>query len=178
MAELASGSCADKYNPAHLGFHMPAEWHRHERCWMAWPCRAEVWGERIEATRRNYAAVAKAIRQFEPVTMLVPPAAMAEARKLLEPEIEVLEMPADDSWTPDSAPCFVISGAGELAGVVGHANEVGADRAHGVEGRRVGAAGRRAVAEDDGAGGRRVDICHLRHRCASGGAWASRTTGR
>ena len=32
--------------PAASGFHMPAEWAPHERCWMAWPARADLWNGR------------------------------------------------------------------------------------------------------------------------------------
>ena len=56
--------------PAAEGFHMPAEWQPHDRCWMAWPCREEIWDGRIEDTRRAYAEVAQAIAAFEPVTMI------------------------------------------------------------------------------------------------------------
>ncbi len=104
-------------SPADLGFHMPAEWQRHERCWMAWPCRAEVWGDRLEKTRRGYAAVAAAIALFEPVTMLARPQDAAEASALLGPGIDVVEMPLDDSWTRDTGPCFVIDADGNLAAV-------------------------------------------------------------
>jgi agmatine deiminase len=56
--------------PADDGFFMPAEWTPHERCWMEWPCRAELWGDRLEAARDAYAEVATAIARFEPVTMI------------------------------------------------------------------------------------------------------------
>ena len=104
-------------SPADLGFYMPAEWQRHERCWMAWPCRAEVWGDRLEGTKRGYAAVAKAISAFEPVTMLVRPEDAKQARSMLAENIDILEMPIDDSWTRDSGPSFVIDGKGGLAGI-------------------------------------------------------------
>ena len=119
MAEAAptAPSPWPRYSPADLGFRMPAEWHPHARCWMAWPCRTEVWGERLPATRRGYAAVAQAISQFEPVTMLVRPEDATEARQLLDPAIELLEMSIDDSWTRDSGPCYVIDDRGALAGI-------------------------------------------------------------
>ena len=60
-------------------YRMPAEWTEHERCWMAWPSREDFWDD-IDRTRRGYAAVAHAIRWFEPVTMLVPNAMMATAK--------------------------------------------------------------------------------------------------
>ena len=99
-------------SPADLGFYMPAEWQRHERCWMAWPCRAEVWGDRLEGTKRGYAAVAKAISAFEPVTMLVRPEDAKQARSMLAENIDILEMPIDDSWTRDSGPSFDVPDAG------------------------------------------------------------------
>ena len=49
---------------------MPAEWEQHDRCWMAWPCRIDFWGENLGATQLAYARVANAIAEFEPVTML------------------------------------------------------------------------------------------------------------
>ena len=59
---------------------MPPEWAPHERCWMAWPCRAELWGDRMEAARQAYAEVAEAIAQFEPVTMIARPELTARSR--------------------------------------------------------------------------------------------------
>ncbi|MCK4866448.1 MAG: agmatine deiminase family protein, partial [Alphaproteobacteria bacterium] len=41
--------------PAAEGFSMPAEWQPHERCWMAWPCRQELWGDRLDDARDAYA---------------------------------------------------------------------------------------------------------------------------
>ena len=48
-------------HPADDGFYMPGEWAPHARCWMEWPCRAELWGERLEAAQAAYAEVADAI---------------------------------------------------------------------------------------------------------------------
>ncbi|MCP4375585.1 MAG: agmatine deiminase family protein, partial [bacterium] len=45
---------------------MPAEWALHERSWMMWPCRTEVWPD-MTATRKDYVSVAHAIREFEPL---------------------------------------------------------------------------------------------------------------
>ena len=98
-----------------MSYRMPPEWAPHERCWMAWPCRPGMWSD-DDATARNYADVAHAIRRFEPVSMLVPPAQMARARDFLGSDIELIEMPIDDSWMRDTGPTFVINEAGELAG--------------------------------------------------------------
>lgn len=97
-------------------YYMPAEWEEHERCWMAWPCREGVWAN-ARATQKNYAGVAHAIADFEPVTVVAPPRRLEEARNLLGGDIEILEVPIDDSWTRDSGPNFVANDGGELAGV-------------------------------------------------------------
>ena len=65
--------------PRELGFVMPPEGARHERCWMAWPCREELWGARMAEARQAYAEVAQTIAQFEPVTMIARPELTAEA---------------------------------------------------------------------------------------------------
>ena len=90
-----------RQTPRAAGFTMPAEWAPHARTWMMWPCRAEVW-EDMNATRRNYADVAHAIREFEPVTMLVNPQDEAGARALLGSDIDLLPHPIDDSWARDA----------------------------------------------------------------------------
>jgi agmatine deiminase len=75
-----------------------------------------MWGNN-DATAQNYADVAHAIRHFEPVTMLVPPAEVGRASGFLGGDIEIFEIPIDDSWARDSGPNFVVNEAGELAGV-------------------------------------------------------------
>ena len=104
---------------------MPAEWEPHERCWMAWPTFVELWGEKLVAAQAGYAGVAKAIARFEPVTMLVPPHALATARKSCGPSVDVLEIDLDDSWTRDSGPNFVKKANGGLAASIFHFNAWG-----------------------------------------------------
>jgi len=102
--------------PKQDGFRMPAEWALHERSWMMWPSRVEVWPD-IAATRRDYTAVAHAIREFEPLTMAVNPADEAEARSMLGSDIDIAVTPLDDSWARDAGPCFLVDGQGNRAGV-------------------------------------------------------------
>ncbi|MFQ5955578.1 MAG: agmatine/peptidylarginine deiminase, partial [Kiloniellales bacterium] len=103
--------------PADDGFRMPAEWEPHERCWMAWPCREQSWGGELEAAREAYAAVAKAIAAFEPVTMIANPPEVAAASLSCGAGVEVLSLPHDDSWTRDTGPSFVTGAGGRVAGV-------------------------------------------------------------
>jgi agmatine deiminase len=75
-----------------------------------------MWAQ-SDKTRRHYADVAHAIRRFEPVSMLVPPTLMAQAKDYLGSDIDLLEIPIDDSWTRDSGPNFVINPVGDVRGV-------------------------------------------------------------
>jgi agmatine deiminase len=97
---------------------MPAEWAPHERTLMAWPTRLDLWGDQLEAARRDHAAVANAIAAFEPLTMVCATAAeAAQARAALTAAADVVELPIDDSWLRDSGPIFVVDGDGRRAGV-------------------------------------------------------------
>lgn len=92
---------------------MPAEWAPHERTLMAWPCRDDMWGALLGRAKDQYAAVANAIVRFEPVTMVVPTQAHEqEARSALDPAIELLRLPADDSWLRDNGPAYVLTDDG------------------------------------------------------------------
>lgn len=102
--------------PARTGFRMPAEWYPHERCWMAWPCRRELWGSGLVEARQAYGAVARAIAAFEPVTMVTPPGLVEEAKAICGTAIGILPVPLDDSWIRDTGPTFVIDGRGGIAG--------------------------------------------------------------
>ncbi len=103
--------------PREQGFVMPPEWASHERCWMAWPCRTEHWGERLAAARQAYADVAKAIVAFEPVTMIARPELTAEASLQCGQGVSVLPLEHDDAWIRDTAPTFVRNAEGLLAGI-------------------------------------------------------------
>ena len=104
-------------SPADLGFHMPAEWAPHSRCWMAWPCREALWGEGLEAARDATADVAKAIAGFEPVTMVANPESLAEVSLRFSAGVSCLPMALDDSWLRDTGPSFLVDGRGGLSGI-------------------------------------------------------------
>jgi agmatine deiminase len=96
-------------------YFMPAEWAPHSCCWMAWPCRPGMWSDPL-AVAREYADVANAIARFEPVRMLAPSTKMSAAQAMLGQNIELIEMPIDDSWARDSGPNFLLGQDGSLAG--------------------------------------------------------------
>ena len=106
------------------GYRMPAECAEHERCWMMWPYRDDfVWPD-ISRTQEAYARVAKTIRCFEPVTMLVRDEDLETARSICGENIDFLVMPLDDSWARDAGPNFVKNGD-KLAASVFHFNAWG-----------------------------------------------------
>jgi agmatine deiminase len=104
--------------PKQAGFSMPAEWHPHERCWMAWPCHLETWSRiGLEKAQIAYARVAQAIAQFEPVTLLVNPGDEESAKKYCNNNINLITLPINDSWTRDTGPTFLLDQNQKLAGV-------------------------------------------------------------
>ncbi len=104
--------------PKQAGFFMPAEWHPHERCWMAWPCHPSTWSKiGLERARIAYARVAQAIAQFEPVTLLVNPGDEESAKQYCGKNIELITLPINDSWTRDTGPTFLLNQEQQLAGV-------------------------------------------------------------
>lgn len=102
--------------PKQDGFRMPAEWVPHLRSWMMWPSREIVWDD-MQATCENYVDVAHAIREFEPLSMLVRAEDEAKARSMLGSDIDILVSPIDDSWARDAGPCFLTNDKGGRAGV-------------------------------------------------------------
>jgi agmatine deiminase len=94
----------------------PAEWEPHERTIMGWPCRRDLWGSTLGQARADYATVANAIAQFEPVTMIANPGDDAgAARTACGAGVDVLELGLDDSWLRDCGPIYVTDGEGRVA---------------------------------------------------------------
>ena len=107
-----------------MGWRMPAETDPHERTWMAFPREGETLGNTEAEREEGYAAwadTARAIAEFEPVTILVDPSELSRARRMLgangEHGIELVEAPVDEFWLRDSGPTFVVDD--ERPGVLG-----------------------------------------------------------
>ena len=99
---------------------MPAETHPQERIWMAFPCTGYTLGDTEEEqheARSTWAAVAHAIAEFEPVTMVVHPGERAIADRYLSASIDVIEAPLNDAWMRDMGPTFVHAADGSVAAV-------------------------------------------------------------
>ena len=95
----------------------PGEFEPHAKTWMAWPHRKDLYGATLPAMQRAYADVARAIAQFEPVSMVAHPDHTKSARAQLGADIEIVALPIDDCWIRDSGPTFLKREDGGLSGV-------------------------------------------------------------
>ncbi|MGW4929620.1 agmatine deiminase family protein [Agromyces sp. NPDC004153] len=103
-----------------MTWRMPAETAPHERTWMAFPREGITLGESTSDREEGYAAwtaVALAVAEFEPVTMLVDPTERERAASMLGDGIEQVEAPVDEFWMRDHGPTFVFDD--ERPGVLG-----------------------------------------------------------
>ena len=101
-------------------WYMPAETAPQERIWMAFPTGGYTLGDTVEeahAARSVWAAVANAVLDFEPVTVVVHPDDVATAARYLRPGVEVLTAELNDAWMRDIGPSFVLDGNGNLGAV-------------------------------------------------------------
>ena len=99
--------------PFDEGFYFPAEWKLHERTLMQFLPPQNFDRHDISSSRAEWAEVANAVAEFEPVTMAVRPEDKAAASKLLSSSIELLEMPLNDGWSRDSGPMILVNSDGE-----------------------------------------------------------------
>lgn len=102
--------------PVDDGFYMPAEWVPHRRCWMAWPWRSDRLGDEVAAVRDEFIELARAIAEFEPVSVVAVPDELAEASLRLGAGVGCLPMNQDGSRLRDFGPTFLVDRRGGLAG--------------------------------------------------------------
>jgi len=109
--------------PVDANFQMPAEWARHLRTFVAWPVRSSMCHpDHFENIQDGYSEIVQAIREFEPVTVIVNPGETDRIRRLIPVAasthpVDFLELPHNDSWIRDSGPTILRSPDGHLAGI-------------------------------------------------------------
>ncbi len=94
-----------------MAWRMPSETAPHERTWMAFPIASATAGATAaeqEACFAAWSAVALAVAEFEPVTMVVDPTEHDRARRMLGSDVELVEAFVDEFWMRDVGPTFVI----------------------------------------------------------------------
>lgn len=96
---------------------MPSESLPHARTFMGWPPAGSVWGRHTAAVRRDVAAVARVIAEYEPVVLLAGPGDAEAAREACGGAAGIAAVPVDDLWLRDSGPVFVTGPDGGPAGV-------------------------------------------------------------
>lgn len=89
---------------------MPAEWAPHRACWLAYPFRADEWGDHLVPAQREYLEFCRAIRG-ERLELLVPDEATATqvAGELAGVELRLHVLEYGDSWTRDTGPIFTLA---------------------------------------------------------------------
>ncbi|WP_024801297.1 agmatine deiminase family protein [Nocardia sp. BMG51109] len=86
---------------------MPAETDPHARTWLAWPAKESVWEELLPLVRADVARLARAIAEYEPVTLVARREQVDDARRACGPDVQVVPAPMDDMWIRDTGPIFV-----------------------------------------------------------------------
>ena len=100
--------------PAELGYHMPAEWHRHAATWLSWPKDPETWPNRVPRVQEIFLEMMRALARHEIVNLLVDDeeteVAVRERCDFTGAEnIHFHQIPTVDSWIRDYGPNFVLS---------------------------------------------------------------------
>lgn len=109
-----------KPTPAELGYHMRAEWHRHQATWLSWPKDPLTWPDRVPLVEDVFLQMMTALAPHEAVNLLVD---NAEAEQGVRSHckfrgaenIRFHQIPTVDSWIRDYGPNFLVSTKGELA---------------------------------------------------------------
>ena len=113
--------------PKEKKFYMPPEWYPHTCCWMQWPYNnpnhdgygtVPSWSHfDFDKGRLAWSNVANSIAKFEKVKMIVHPDEISKAKKLLNSEIEIIQLKIDDCWARDSGAIFLINKENKLGGI-------------------------------------------------------------
>ncbi len=113
------GLCREE-TPRSLGYHMPAEWERHEAIWLSWPYDLDSFPE-IEAVESAYVAIIKAIHKSEIVNLLVKDEMMQSdvVDRLKEEKVDLSQIHFHvinyaDVWFRDYGPTFVVNREKEM----------------------------------------------------------------
>ncbi|MTE16185.1 agmatine deiminase family protein [Nocardia sp. CT2-14] len=126
---------------------MPDEGQPHRRTWMAFGADERVWtAELLPRIREDVARIARAVAQFEPVSMLVRPEEFDLARALAGSQVALVPAEMDDLWLRDSGPVFV-RGDGASAAVDFNFNGWGGKQDHRKDARLAALVAERSDAE-------------------------------
>src|SRR5215510_11957661 len=97
--------------PAELGYHMPAEWQRHEATWLSWPKDPDTWPGRVPQVQEIFLRMMAALAPHEKINLLVDDEA---TEMLVRSQIDFAgavsfhRIKTVDSWIRDYGPNFLI----------------------------------------------------------------------
>jgi agmatine deiminase len=116
--------------PAANGWYVPADTSRHERTWMSWPSRRDIWGSQLASAQHDVARIARTVAKYEPVSMVARPREASTAAATCGPNVSIVLLANDDLWMRDIGPVFLINGRGGLAGLDLNFNGWGRKQVH------------------------------------------------
>lgn len=100
--------------PQSLGYHMPAEWERHEATWLGWPHNLTDWPGRFTPIPWVYTEIVRKLVPAEAVRILAQSKGHEDhARKILLRAgidlacVQFFRFPTDRGWTRDFGPIFL-----------------------------------------------------------------------
>lgn len=105
--------------PKSLGYHMPAEWEKHEATWLSWPKDPVTWPDRVPQAQEIFLQMITALAPHEIVNLLVNDAKTEEnvlkrlkARSANVKNVRIHKITTVDSWIRDYGPIFIVKGTG------------------------------------------------------------------
>ena len=120
--------------PRQDGLRMPAEYEQHEGCIIVWPQRPGSWSFGADAACEAFTSVIKAIAASEKVYVACAKKSKhwQRASEMLSglANVELMDIPTDDSWARDIGPTFVVRDGvegREVRGINWHFNAWGGD---------------------------------------------------
>ena len=103
--------------PSDDGFYMPAEWCRHARTWVSWPTSSRCLTPDDESFKAAVEQVVRAVKTFEPVTLITDERGEAEVLDRFGRGLDVMTIPHDTARLRDIGPSFLVDGKGGSAAV-------------------------------------------------------------
>ncbi|PKH01395.1 agmatine deiminase [Psychromonas sp. MB-3u-54] len=113
--------------PQNDGFYFPAEFSPQQAVWLAWPERADNWRLNGKPAQKAFAAIANAIAEVVPVSIIVSQQQYQPAKMLLNASIQLIEMDYNDAWMRDIGPTVLINSSGQHRAVSWQFNSWGGD---------------------------------------------------
>lgn len=102
--------------PKKLGYHMPAEWEKHDAVWLSWPHDPITFPDRVKKVETVYGKIINALQQSEKVNLLVKDSAMKQrAQDILKQNGATPDAVAfyiydyADVWFRDYGPIFLVN---------------------------------------------------------------------